>query len=104
MSRVELAPGVIDDLDRIVDHLQHHEVADAEARVAEIISALDVLADNPLIGRPAAGGDRSELMIGRDAKGYVALYRYLALIDTALVLAIRSQREAGYSTAELLRT
>lgn len=27
----------------------------------------------------------------------VALYRYLAVIDTALVLAIRAQREAGYT-------
>jgi toxin ParE1/3/4 len=64
--------------------------------VAEIASALDVLADNPLIGRPA-GGDRRELLIGRDAYGYVALYRYLSVIDTALVLAIRAQRKGGYA-------
>jgi hypothetical protein len=36
------------------------------------------------------------LLIGRGAQGYVALYRYLAVIDTALVLAIRAQREGGY--------
>ena len=96
MARARLAPGVLDDLDRIVDHLQQHEVQAAEARVAGIISALDVLAGNPLIGRPA-GEDRRELLIGRNAQGYVALYRYLAVIDTALVLAIRAQREAGYT-------
>ena len=37
----------------------------------------------------------NELVIGRDSHGYVALYRYVAAIDTVFVLAIRSQREAG---------
>jgi plasmid stabilization system protein ParE len=87
---------VIDDLDRIIDHLQQHDVDNAQARAEQIVSALDVLADNPLIGRPA-GEDRRELLIGRDALGYVALYRYLPVIDSALVLAIRAQREAGYA-------
>lgn len=96
MTRVRLTPGVIGDLDRIVEHLQHHESDAAEARAGEIISALDVLADNPLIGRPA-GDDKRELLIGRGTRGYLALYRYLPLIDTALILAIRAQREGGYA-------
>jgi hypothetical protein len=29
-------------------------------------------------------------------RGYVALYRYLADIETVLVLAIRAQREDGF--------
>lgn len=37
-----------------------------------------------------------ELIIGRGSRGYVALYRYVPEIDTVFVLAIRSQREAGY--------
>jgi len=37
------------------------------------------------------------LVIGRDATGYVALYRYLSEFDTVLILAIRAQREAGYA-------
>lgn len=96
MARVRLVPGVIDDLERIIDHLRQHNVGDAEARVDQIVSALDVLANNPMIGRPA-GDERRELLIGRDARGYVALYRYLPVIDTALVLAIRAQREGGYA-------
>jgi len=96
VTRVRLAPGVIEDLDRIADHLQRHEIDGAEARTGEIISAFDVLADNPLIGRPA-GDDKRELLIGRGSHGYVALYRYLPLIDIALILAIRGQREAGYT-------
>lgn len=96
MARVRLVPAVFDDLDRIVEHLHRHDVEDAEARGEQIISALDVLADNPLIGRPA-GEDRRELVIGRDARGYIALYRYVALLDTVFVVAIRAQREAGYA-------
>lgn len=96
MTRVRLAPGVIEDLERIADHLHRHEIDGAEARAGEIISAFDVLADNPLIGRPA-GDDKRELLIGRGSHGYVALYRYLPLIDAALILAIRAQREAGYA-------
>ena len=47
------------------------------------------------MGRAVHGGFR-ELVIGRDASGYLALYRYAPLDDTVYVLAIRSQREAGY--------
>jgi hypothetical protein len=32
-------------------------------------------------------------------RGYVALYRYVEQADTVFVLAIRSQREAGYGRA-----
>ncbi len=39
----------------------------------------------------------NELVIGRDSHGYVALYCYVAAIDTVFVLAIRSQREAGHA-------
>jgi len=95
MTRIELAPEVLDDFDRIIDHLQEHDGDDATARANHIIQAIDVLASNPLIGRPLATGMR-ELIIGRRNRGYVALYRYVADIDTVFVLAIRGQREAGY--------
>lgn len=99
MASIQLSPGVLDDLERIVDHLQQHEVLAAGERVAAIIGAFDVLASSPLIGRPA-GNDMRELLVGRGAQGYVALYRWMAVIDTVLVLAIRAQREAGYVRAE----
>lgn len=96
MTRIRLTPGVIDDLDRIVRRLQRHESENADARAGEIISAFDVLGDNPLIGRPA-GHDKRELLIGRGSRGYVALYRYLSLLETVLILAVRAQRESGYA-------
>ena len=95
MTRVRLAPAVIDDLNRIMEHLELHETKDAADQAGQIISAFDVLIDNPLIGRPV-GDEKRELLIGRGARGYVALYRYIALVDIALILAVRAQREGGY--------
>jgi toxin ParE1/3/4 len=96
MSRIELAPEVGDDLDRILEHLFAHQGSDAPSRIEDIIRAIDVLERNPLIGRPARA-DLRELVIGRRARGYVALYRYVSELDTVFVLAIRGQKEAGYT-------
>lgn len=95
MTRIEIAPEVLEDFERILEHLATYQVEHPERRIGEIIGALDVLERNPLIGRPAANGKR-ELVIGRRSHGYVALYRYIAEIDTIFVLAVRSQRETGY--------
>jgi plasmid stabilization system protein ParE len=95
MARVELAPEIAEDFDRILEYLPQHNVADATARILEIVQAIDVLAHNPLIGRLVLNGKR-ELVIGRRGRGYVALYQYVDEIDTVFVLAVRSQREAGY--------
>jgi plasmid stabilization system protein ParE len=94
MSRIELAPEVGDDLDRILEHLAAHRTSDAASRIDDIIRAIDVLERNPLIGRPARA-DLRELVIGRRGRGYVALYRYVAEFDTVFVLAIRAWKEAG---------
>jgi toxin ParE1/3/4 len=95
MSQIELAPEVGDDFDRILDHLAKYEVEEPASRIREIVEAINVLESNPLIGRPARDGKR-ELVIGRRAHGYLALYRYVAELDTVFVLAVRSQREAGF--------
>lgn len=96
MSRIELMPGVADDFERISDPLAEFDVADIALRIHEIIQAIAVLEHNPMIGRPVED-DKRALVIGRDAHGYVALYRYLAEIDTVFILALRGQREAGHT-------
>lgn len=96
MPQIELAPEIIEDFDRIIEHLEQYETTGIASRLHGIIEAMDVLERNPLIGRPTGRGMR-ELVIGRDARGYIALYRYLPAINTVLVLAIRGQREAGYA-------
>lgn len=96
MSRIELAPEEGDDFDRILEHLAQYQVENPLLRIREIIEAISVLEHNPMIGRPANNG-KQELVIGRRAHGYVALYRYVVEIDTVFVLAVRSQQEAGYT-------
>lgn len=96
MSHIELAPEISEDIDRILEHLAQYEVEDMPDRIREIIQAIAVLEHNPLIGRPAEQ-EKRELVIGRHARGYVALYRYIPEIDTVFVLALKSQREAGYA-------
>ncbi|MBN9407066.1 MAG: type II toxin-antitoxin system RelE/ParE family toxin [Burkholderiales bacterium] len=95
MTRIELAPEVLDDFDRFFEHMMRFEVVDVSGRLQEILDAIQVLTHSPLIGRPVAGGQR-ELVIGQGNRGYIALYRYLAEIDTAFVLALRAQRESGF--------
>jgi len=95
VPRIELAPEVGEDFERILDHLVSHQAAHIEARLREIVAAIDVLETNPLIGRPADNGKR-ELVIGKGQHGYVALYRYVDSLDIVFVLAVRAQREAGF--------
>ena len=85
------------DFDRILEYLAEYQVKNSAQRIQEIIEALNVLEHNPLIGRPV-NNDKRELVIGRRSHGYVALYRYIAEIDTVFVLAVRGQREAGYTS------
>jgi plasmid stabilization system protein ParE len=51
MSRIELAPELGDDFDRILSHLVEREAADAKSRIEGIFRAIGVLERNPLIGR-----------------------------------------------------
>lgn len=95
MARIELAPGIQEDFDRTIEHLQDHDAPGAEQLVDDIVAAIDLLETSPLVGRPC-DGELRELVIGRASSGYVALYQYFESIDVVFVLAIRSQREAGY--------
>ena len=96
MALIELAAAIGEDFERIIEHLIRYEVADPAGRLQEVLESIDVLKRSPLIGRLLDGGLR-ELIIGRGSRGYVALYQYVAESNVVFVLAIRSQREAGYS-------
>jgi plasmid stabilization system protein ParE len=95
MTRIELAPQVLDDFDRFFDHIAQFDAGSAPQRIGEILEAIQILTHSPLIGQPVKDGQR-ELVIGRATRGYVALYRYVAAIDTMFLLAVRAQREDGY--------
>jgi hypothetical protein len=58
VSRIELAPEVGDDFERILDHLTQYQVKNPDLRIWEIINALDVLEHSPRISRPVINGKR----------------------------------------------
>lgn len=96
MARLTYSPRATLDLERLQDFLAEHDPEWADAAVRVIVHGMTVLEKHPLIGRPAEEGMR-ELVISRGRTGYVALYDYLDQIDTVVVLALRHQRESGYS-------
>ena len=95
MSRVIFSAQVKTDFDRIFDFLFEHAPDHATTRIQAIIEAIEVLRSSPLIGRPAAYGQR-ELVISTGKSGCLALYRYDPAQDTVFVLAVRSQRERDF--------
>ena len=92
MTRIVLSSDIREDFDRIFEHLFTYAPATASRRIEEIIAAIDILETSPMIGRPMPLGQR-ELVISGVSNGYLALYRYDAVAEVAIVLAIRSQRE-----------
>ncbi|MBX9961672.1 MAG: type II toxin-antitoxin system RelE/ParE family toxin [Burkholderiales bacterium] len=94
MTRLVFAPRALGDIDRLADFLLDESPELAAETGPLLAGALEVLKHHPLIGRPAEHGLR-ELLISRGRTGYVALYRYDVSSDTALVLAIRHQRESA---------
>ena len=95
MARVVLEAEVLDDFERFLVHLLQHDVQNAPERIQEIVDALQILETSPHLGRPTADGFR-ELVIGAGARGYIALYVYDPERDAVFVVAVRSQKEAGY--------
>ena len=95
MSQLILSPQVRADFVRIFDFLFENAPEFAALRIEAIIAAIDILQTSPMIGRPVAFGQR-ELVIATGSSGYLALYRYDPVLNTAFVLAVRSQRKRGY--------
>ncbi len=95
MTRVEFTPRALQDLERIATHLMEHEAASVSDRLEALHSGFDILQTHPDIGRRCEDGLR-ELVIGKGARGYVALYSHQTVLGLVLVLAIRAQRERGY--------
>ncbi len=92
------ADDAIVDLWRLVDFLAETDLHAAYDTFDVVKDAVSILRKHPLIGRPAEEGLR-ELVISRGRTGYVALYDYVEKNDLVIMLAIRHQRELGYTKA-----
>lgn len=95
MTHWWLAQEAAEDLERLVDFVARTTPEIAADTVELILNGLKILSRHPNIGRPMPHGMR-ELVISRGRTGYVALYSYDEQDDSALVLAVRHQREDDY--------
>lgn len=96
MARVVYSRHAFSDLERLADFLSEKAPSAAIEAMDVIRDGVEILGRHPLIGRPCEQGLR-ELLISYGKSGYVALYSYERPQDVVLVLAIRHQREAGFS-------
>ena len=96
MTQWLVSQEAADDSEALVDFLLSDMPEHAVQTVDLIMDALNILQNHPNIGRPVQHPLR-ELVMSRGRTGYVALYEYDAQGDVAVVLAIRHQRQAGYS-------
>ena len=96
MARIEIAARALLDLERLFDFIATVDPVRAREHVASVRRAFELLAEHPLLGRVAEDG-RRELVLSRGRYGYIAKYRWLPAEEVVLVLAVRHQREAGYT-------
>lgn len=97
MPRLIWTPEALTDVQRLYRFLAPKNPDAARRAAATIRETAELLAAQPQIGRPAenvAPGFR-ELLIGFGETGYVALYHFDG--ETVALLAVRHQKEAGYS-------
>ena len=97
MAQVIYSRNAFADLVRLADFLVKDAPRVAVAAIDVIRDGIEILERHPFVGRPCEEGLR-ELVISYGKGGYVALYSYERQQDVVLVLAVRHQREAGYST------
>ena len=97
MAQVVYSRHAFADLERLADFLIKDAPQAAVTAIDVIRDGIEILERHPLVGRPCED-DFRELLISYGKSGYVALYSYEQRQDVVLVLAIRHQQEAGYST------
>jgi plasmid stabilization system protein ParE len=96
VPRLIWSPPALHDVQRLYRFLAEKNMDAAKRAVKTIREGIKVLAYQPGIGRPAEnmGPEFREWLIDFGDSGYIALYRYDG--QTAVILAVRHQREAGY--------
>lgn len=96
MPRLIWSPEALLDIQRLYRFLASKSPDAAKRAVKAIRREAKILATNPEIGRPVADMDPEfrEWLVDFGDSGYAALYRVDG--QTAVVLAVRHQKEVGY--------
>ena len=100
MAHVILTPQAHADLVRLEEFLWESQDPLAQHLLDFLLDGLHVLTHQPGVGRPLPNGHR-ELIISRGRGGYLARYVFDTDRQSVLVLAIRHQRETGYTDNEI---
>jgi plasmid stabilization system protein ParE len=96
MPQLIWSPAALRDVDRLYRFLADKNPEAARRAAKSIREAMKIMRDQPGIGRPIADMEPGfrEWLIPFGDSGYVSLYRFNG--ETAVMLAVRHQREAGY--------
>ena len=96
MPRLIWSESALRDVQRLYRFLADNNSEAAKRAVKAIRASVRVIAQHPEIGRPAEGMEPEyrEWVIDFGDSGYIALYRYAG--ETALIVAVRHQKEVGY--------
>jgi plasmid stabilization system protein ParE len=94
MPHVRFSPAALGDLTKLRN-------AAAKRAAQAIIQTIKILEEFPFLGRPLEdlNGNYRELPIDFGDSGYLALYGYER--DIVTILAIRHQKESGYTSSSL---
>lgn len=96
MPRLIWSPAALLDVKRAYQFLYEKNPVAAGNAVSAIYQSMQIIEQQPEIGRPSAGmtPEFREWVIPFGGSGYIALYRFDG--QTAVILAVRHQLEAGY--------
>ena len=96
MPRLIWSPTALLDVQRLYRFLAEKNIDAAKSAVKAIRASIGILARQPNIGRPLEEmeAEYREWLIDFGDSGYIALYRYDG--QTALIVAVRHQKETGY--------
>ncbi|MFC3853053.1 type II toxin-antitoxin system RelE/ParE family toxin [Salinispirillum marinum] len=99
MSRLIWAPPALLDVQRLYRFLNQKDEDAARRAIKTIRAGVKILAHQPEAGRPLEdmSPEFREWLIEFGTSGYIVLYRFNG--ETATVLAVRHQKEAGYQAS-----
>lgn len=98
MPQIIYTPEAQADIQTIYRFLIPNDCEAATAAIKAIRTQLRILGRHPEAGRPAEGRDLAfrEWVVDFGGSGYAVLYRFTP--QTVVILAVRHQKELGYST------
>ncbi|MBI3143684.1 MAG: type II toxin-antitoxin system RelE/ParE family toxin [Pseudogulbenkiania sp.] len=96
MPRLIWSPSALRDVQRLSRFLAEKNTDAAQRAVKAIREGVKIIARQPGVGRPAEEMDPEyrEWLIDLGDSGYIVLYHYDG--QTAVIVAVRHQKEIGY--------